>query len=342
MALAALATAGDDGAVAGGAPALAAAWHAARAGDAAPAGQRVLWWQARPGETARVIVGHRDARGRGWWLAEVAPAFLWADFVSGGAATGMCVSDLSGRPLRCGDDATPGAPSWNLFLHAGFGAPDWRLDGMSFAGGDLIARDVLGAWAAQGALLTLLLVASLSLVLVRRTLRPLDALIGLARRFAAREWKARAAVPAGDEFGELASALHAMADRVGRQLQGMQVQAEVDNAILEGRDIGVVMRRVAGRLGCLLPQAQVAVIACDPDGAAWRVYRADADTQAAPRLPLCWTPSPPPRCHPTAWPCIAGATATCRPGCAPRCQSCRLPSTACAGCRRAGRTNWWR
>ncbi|WP_425258193.1 putative bifunctional diguanylate cyclase/phosphodiesterase [Rubrivivax sp. RP6-9] len=285
LALAALATADDDGVAAGGAPALVAAWRAARTGDGAPAGQRDLWWQARPGEAALVIVGHRDARGRGWWLAEIDPAFLWADFASGGAAAGMCVRDLAGRPLRCGDEAAAGAPSWNLFLHAGFGAPDWRLQGFSLAGGDLMARDVLGAWAAQGALLTLLLVASLSLVLVRRTLRPLDALIALARRFAAREWTARAAVPAGDEFGELASALHAMADRVGRQLQGMQVQAEVDNAILEGRDIGDVMRRVAGRLQELLPHAQVAVIARDPDGAAWRAHRVDAGAGPRDRPP---------------------------------------------------------
>ncbi len=260
---------GVDGSVTGD-PALAELWRAERQRQATGAGrgspraaQRVLWWlPAGPGQPAQVVLSHRDLGRQRWWIAEVQPEFLWADFVADGAAATLCVADDRGAALRCAPGAGAGSAGWPLFLDAGFGSPDWTVRGDPPL--DAAAAPVaLGQPLVLGAVATLLTIVALALVMVRRTLVPLEQLTTGTRRLAAGEWQAR--VPAGrpDEFGQLAASFNAMAQRIGRQVQTLEVQAEIDREILGGLDTGRAIQRVAQRLQAVLPGTPAAVLVRD-------------------------------------------------------------------------------
>jgi HAMP domain-containing protein len=127
------------------------------------------------------------------------------------------------------------------------------------------------AW--KAAAFSLLLVAGLSLVLIRRTMVPLETLMGGTRRLAQRDWSARVDVPGGDEFGQLAGSFNEMAGRIERQMLALQVQSEIDREILGGPDLARVLGQVMARLQVIAPAAQVGLLIWRPRamaaGRAW-------------------------------------------------------------------------
>jgi diguanylate cyclase (GGDEF)-like protein len=255
-----------DGSVSGD-PALADRWRAQRQRQPADATrvspraeQRVLWWlPAGPDSPAQILLAHRDLDHQRWWVAEVQPDFLWADFVADGAAATLCVTDAQGAALRCPPGAVTESRGWSLFLDAGFGSPDWTVHGEPPLD-ESIGPVAVGQPLALGALATLLTIVALALVMVRRTLVPLEQLNNGTRRLAAGDWQARVPEGRSDEFGQLAASFNAMAKRIGRQVQTLEVQAQIDREILGGLDAGRAMQRVAQRLQAVLPGTPVAVL----------------------------------------------------------------------------------
>lgn len=254
-----------------GDPGLLAAWRQVGAEGVAPA--RRLWWlPPETGSPARVILTYATPLSGVLWLAEVSPEHLWSDFKPDGAASAACVTDAQGAPLYCPSGLAPGAPSRILFMAGGFGSPDWQVVGQppSTAHADSWVEGELLAMAGAASLVLVLL---LGLVLVRRTVVPLERLTAGTRGLAAGDWSARVSVARGDEFGQLAESFNAMATRIGRQVQAMRVQNDIDREILGDLDLGRVMQRVAARLQALAPGARVAVLAREVDGLAWRSYQ---------------------------------------------------------------------
>ena len=123
-------------------------------------------------------------------------------------------------------------------------------------------------------LLTLGLAGGLGWLQLRRTAGKLNALIDGTHRWAAQDWSARVHLPAGDEFGRLGQSLNVMAERIGQQVQAMQVQAAIDREILGGLDTARVTSLVVHRLKALLPDAEVAVVIVGDGRRDWCAYRA--------------------------------------------------------------------
>lgn len=252
---------------------------------AAEAGQRRLWWMASPaGGEGRVLLGVRDADQ--WWIAELNPEFLWGDLRDGDAAIGTCVTDARGVRLMCPSGMAPGAAparagvrtvSWSLFTRADFGTVDWVFTRRS-TGPDLLVGDLpLDQVAWKAAAFSLLLVAGLSLVLIRRTTVPLERLIAGTQRLARRDWSARVDVSTGDEFGQLAASFNEMAGRVERQVQALQVQSGIDREILSGLDPSRVLGQVLARLQAIAPAARAGLLIAPEDRGRWtRVALHDA------------------------------------------------------------------
>ncbi|MBK9136137.1 MAG: EAL domain-containing protein [Betaproteobacteria bacterium] len=289
-----VATLRDDGSPVAGDAALADAWRRAH-GDAL---SRLRWLPATGAAPARVLLAHRDEAERGWWVAEVAADYLWEDFGADGAAAGVCVVDPLGRPLHCPPAgsapaaATPPAPSgrppheWRLFLSAEFGSTDWRLVGRA-AGADEAGDERLPRLVALGIVGTLVLIAALGMVLVRRTVEPLEQLAEGTRRLAGGDWQARVPLsPPGrraraDEFGQLATAFNAMAAHLAGQMQAMAVHAAIDRQILDGDASAAVLARVAQRLLAIVPATQVRIAARDAAARRWQLHGpAGASAQA--------------------------------------------------------------
>ncbi|MCB1996952.1 MAG: EAL domain-containing protein, partial [Rhodoferax sp.] len=267
-----VATVGADGAT-HGELAMAQQWRALPRTAAAPL--PALWWTAeQSAQPGRVMLAWPDAGSRGHWLAEVNPAFLFQDFSADGPAATLCLRDAQGRPLRCPQIAAADDPSWHLFLAAGFGSDDWVLHGRHQSPEPALQDGVLRLSLGAG-LATPLLVGVLGLMLVRRTLVPLEQLIDGTRRVARGDWQTRVDARRDDEFGHLARLFNAMVARQGRQLQAVTAQAGIDRELLGALDIDKLMQQVLQRLQVLLPQAQLAVLVRrGPEAeAAWQVHR---------------------------------------------------------------------
>jgi two-component system sensor histidine kinase BaeS len=170
---------------------------------------------ARTAEAAAVAY----QRAGGWSGADLTAASAIAD----AAGAGLVVRDEGGQMVWPGRGMGPGMNR----MHAAATAPvveapvitggqtvgDVRL---AFTTTAITGRAVAWSWvlgAAAVALLTALLAAG---YVTRRLTRPLLALTGAARRFAAGEPGARAATGGPGELGELADAFDTMADDVVR------------------------------------------------------------------------------------------------------------------------------
>ncbi len=227
--------------------------------------QATRLWLATAVEPARPAAG--------LLLAELTPAYVWGDPQDLAFQTEACVLDTAGRRLYCSDPArlaqalpAPGgepvaglAGAWphhrrSLFLRAGFAQDDWsivtlRPPGASDAGWSQLAYVFFGI-----VVLTLLLVALLSGVQLRRTLVPLERLIEGTRRIAREQFNQPVAVDGHNEFAQLAQALNRMAARLGRQMGTLRALAEIDQEILARADVERVINRVQARLHTLWPR----------------------------------------------------------------------------------------
>jgi diguanylate cyclase len=278
-------------------------WIAQHRGAGESAG-RGLWWivpdrdaGAPDSAVALLVVGLRDAQDQGWWLARVRSAWLWDDFQPGGPAETLCVRAADGAAVHCAASASAAAPGagFRIFLGARFGAPDWLVQAPADAG----ARAVWLPWNSLHAVLgqplllaltaTVLLTTVLTLVIVRRTLGPLDQLSNSTRRLAQGELATRIHLERNDEFGELGQAFNEMADRVQRQWQARDVQAAIDRALLEGRPIMQVMSIVQDRLTALVPDGQAGLAIQHARRCPWQVVPASAPSADVATLPLAAT-----------------------------------------------------
>jgi HAMP domain-containing protein len=137
---------------------------------------------------------------------------------------------------------------WQLFLKPMFHTNHWNIFAIQPAFMALIpitnfSRILIGV-----IVLTLLLVALLSISQIRRTMGPLGKLIKGTRKLANEDFEYRVAVSSQDEFGELAGSFNEMAGRLGRQHNAFKVLSNIDKAILTRRDIDPVINIVIKRI----------------------------------------------------------------------------------------------
>lgn len=236
----------------------------------------------------------------GLLLAELAPAHVWGDSEELAFGTQACVLDAKGQVLYCSDPqlATVAAEAvargleqaisqsgeWqyhirSLFLRARFAEDDWavvtlRPRGPSDAGLSRLAYVFLGI-----VVLTLLLVAMLSGVQLRRTLVPLERLIEGTRRIAREQFNQPVVVSRDDEFGQLAHALNRMAARLGRQIGTLRALGEIDQDILSRVDMERVITRVQERLHELWPNAVTSMVVFDQQAADFGIVHLHAGEQ---------------------------------------------------------------
>ena len=261
---------------------------------AAPAAQAHL---AR-GESLLLI--SRDAQGphlqlimaidparpdQGVLRAELLPTYLWSDDPGPAQATRACVLDAQGLVLYCPDSSL--APlvaglavqrdrpageleGWqydtrSLSLRERFAADDWTvvvLRPQGEGGWSGFAYVFLGV-----VVLTLLLVALLSGVQLRRILVPLERLIEGTRRIAREDFHQPVQIHRDDEFGQLGQALNKMAARLGRQMGTLRALAEIDHEILSRVELEQIIARVQDRLHELWPQAVTSMVVFDQQAA---------------------------------------------------------------------------
>lgn len=301
-------------------------WRNRPASKDGPSSARSLWWLPGPAdEPADVIVGVRDDSGSGWWLARVPPGWLWDDFQPGGPAEALCVRAADGTwpfcPRGLQDPVAAGSPAFAIFMGAQFSSPDWELVAPAAAVPAptwlqwLPVRDTLGRPLGLALGAVVLLTTVLTLIIVRRTLVPLDLLTASTRRLGGGDLSVRVDLPGKDEFGELAASFNDMARQIAREWRAREAEADIDRAILEGDDGRRVIARVVDRVAELMPGTRTWIVTREPagtgsrwapepgpaDGLPWDMLscwphaeRPSGPVEAAPAasadLPLRWLP----------------------------------------------------
>jgi putative nucleotidyltransferase with HDIG domain len=113
--------------------------------------------------------------------------------------------------------------------------------------------------------LSLLVVAFLSMYYIRQTLVPLEKIKEGIKQVSSRNFDTRIAVQSNDEFQELAQTFNNMAVQLGKQFKAMNTKSEIDRAILSSlgteRIISSALTGIQGFLSC----ERLSIILVDPD-----------------------------------------------------------------------------
>ena len=121
---------------------------------------------------------------------------------------------------------------WSLFLKARFHVAGWTIilsEPLAYVRGPI---GEFRNWFVWITVMSIWVVALVSLVQIRRNLVPLEALREGTRRIAAKEFDARVTVTSGDEFQDLAESFNGMAGRLGKQFSALTTINEIDKAVL--------------------------------------------------------------------------------------------------------------
>jgi diguanylate cyclase (GGDEF)-like protein len=233
-------------------------------------------------------------------IAEIDPAFLWRErenlpphlnlcVTKGGSVTLFCTSPAAFAEKNIATTAE-NVGAWDLFLRAEFRDDSWRFITRRNTSGKYEERLVFNGGYITIALISLVLVALLSLILIRRTLVPLERLTEGARRIAEGDFS-MIQISADDEFGELASAVNDMSAHIDRQFDTLQVLAAIDHEIMFRLDVARVIERVITRIQRLMPVTTVCVVRlAGTAGSEARCYLKQSSDISVHRLPLPVTP----------------------------------------------------
>lgn len=219
-----------------------------------------------PAENEHAVPSERELR-----------ASLATVHASGGARTSTA-AEVAGSPSRWM------IRSWEVFLRSRFASPSWKL---------VALRDRPTLWSGSGSmplllaviLLTILLITGLSMITIRRQLRPLDLLTRATKRLAQRDFTAFSGLTWDDEFGDLARSFGVMSGRLRMQFAALETLAEVDRILLHSPELELILDTLLPRMAGVLRCASVSVLLFDPDSDDHgRIY--DYRTSQTERLPV--------------------------------------------------------
>ena len=247
---------------------------------------------------ARVVQGQvflsrlldAEAPDRGVLVGEIDASFLWGDPVAYPKSMHFCVLNDESLPLYCSHGVPTGvfkkasfsekpsgaltweyadteflAQVWSLFMEAHFAASQWSIVSFQRKGDALKALAGFRFIFVSVILITVLLIALLSAVQLRRGLVPLTRLVEGTRRIAKNDFASRVKVDSGDEFEELAVSVNTMSERLGKQFRALTTLSEVDRSILSNLELEPVIQLVLQRLPEIIDCDCLAVSIFDRD-----------------------------------------------------------------------------
>jgi diguanylate cyclase (GGDEF)-like protein len=234
-------------------------------GDSPGRGARILLVQALRPVVAelRLVVAEIDA-GYLWGDPEAFPYMTFFCVLNEAYAGLYCPqpfhAEAIGVLIRDSAQSTKGEFAWQggrekfladfqeVFLEPKFFAPRWIVVAAQPEG---VALDPIATFSAifwAGVVLSILLVALLSLTQIRRIMVPLEQLIDGTRRLGGKHFATKVEVASRDEFGELAGSFNVMAARLGRQFDTLTTLSKIDRAILSELDMDRIVEGVLRRL----------------------------------------------------------------------------------------------
>ena len=140
------------------------------------------------------------------------------------------------------------AASWSLFMKPKFETGEWSVLVMQPEAHILAPIGRFKLIFVLVVALALLLVVSLSLFNLRRSLGPIHALTTGARCIARKDFTHRVRIASNDEFEEVARSFNKMSDQLGQHFKILSAQAQIDRASLMANDFGQIASLTISRL----------------------------------------------------------------------------------------------
>lgn len=235
-------------------------------------------------------------------IGEISPDYLWGDKSAYSSDISVCAYRIDRNTktrLFCsapestavkGDSLPENMGDWNLFLNGVFHDNAWTfVTKRQYS----ITTENLGSFVGSNgyigvALASLLLVALLSLMQIRRTMVPFEQLINGTRNISKGDFSP-VKVERQNEFGELADAFNAMSSHIKRQLNTLQALSVIDHEIVSKLDVNHLIRQIIARIQQILPTAIICVIRLNEktsSEAQCSMIASDNATTASPRIAI--------------------------------------------------------
>jgi HD-GYP domain-containing protein (c-di-GMP phosphodiesterase class II)/HAMP domain-containing protein len=228
------------------------------------AGGSLLRVESEPGPHITLL---RRLSGERLIAAEVEPRFL---FLPEAVRTGVDLAvRAEGTPVFVAPGSAPDGEkstgSWELFLRPQFRGPTWTIE-LAQARSTLLAplarfRTVFPLVT----LLSLLAVCLATLVLVRRSLVPIEQLQAATRRLAARDFSTRVGLETGDEFEELADSFDSMAANIEHHVSVVETVSSVGRALSVEQDAERLLATILRGTMSVTDASAGALSLCDAD-----------------------------------------------------------------------------
>ncbi len=228
-----------------------------------------------------ILSRDKNASAKNLLIAELNPHLIWGDIGDYSADISVCAYRIEGNSksrLFCSSEENPkftgstlpeNAGDWELFLRGEFQDKAWifvskRLHPLSSS----VIGDFLSSYGyLAAAIFSLLLVALLSLMQIRRTMVPLERLIEGTRNISQGEFT-QVQVEGKSEFAELADSFNGMSANIKRQLDTLQSLSAIDREMASNLDVNQLINQVIARTQSLMPAATVCVTRLDEESGA--------------------------------------------------------------------------
>jgi response regulator RpfG family c-di-GMP phosphodiesterase/HAMP domain-containing protein len=260
-------------------------------------GKSIVFTIYHPNNASKIFMMSRansSTRNRGLLVAEINNKYLWGITYAGllPHMTELTILDASRNRLR----GSPGGPVfftdkitkkmdmnstglfewrhndsvylssyWTIFLKSEFLNPGWTVLLSEPKSYTLAPMADFKRTFPLVIILSLLIIAFMSIRQIRRHLVPLKKLQEGTRRIANREFNCRVDVTSGDEFEELATSFNTMAERLAKQFNALSTLAEVDRAILATTDTEKITETIITRMQDIAPSDSLSVALLGPD-----------------------------------------------------------------------------
>ena len=268
----------------------------ARQQQALRAGKPVLLWGLDESGNPQVYLVCTLPSGA-WLYTEITSTWLWSGASEFAADAGLLAFDEQGHIIAAAGTVPPEllrvrlpslsashtpynlaatigstgfsdrwmSRSWEVFLASRYSSPSWRLVAIRPRSSLLAGSNDAYLYLCGFILITILLISWLSMIAIRRQMRPLDLLMQATKRVAHRDFEAFRGMSWNDEFGDLARSFDAMSGKLQMQFAALETLADVDRLLLHTPELEQILDkllpRIAGVLGC----DSVSVLLFDPD-----------------------------------------------------------------------------
>lgn len=221
-----------------------------------------------------LAVSHQNSANQITWLiGEINPDYLWGKKNEYPSDIGICVYQGTGKSKttlfcstrKANNDNTAleepeNSGSWELFLRAEFFADSWLFVTERLYPADTNAAFFMKGYRFIGAAsLSLLVIALLSLLQIRKTMNPLERLMEDTRKISKGEFP-EIEVDTKSEFGELARSFNDMSSHIKRQFDTLRALSAVDREIVSRLDVEQLIEQVMTRVHQLKPDAILSLI----------------------------------------------------------------------------------